>query len=515
MLESISKGFKQAKAQLTGVTTLDENTLQPAIDAIRTSLLDADVEYSVVKKFVKGVKEKSLGTEVKLRAGQKDKKLKVTPQDHFISSCKEELESLLGDEESAKIEFVKNRPTIILMVGLQGTGKTTTTAKITKLFKEEKKRKPLMVAADIYRPAAVDQLKVLGKKIGVEVFHQKDTPVHEICANAVKHAYDNGHDTILFDTAGRLTIDDELMNELGSVKKSTNPDHILLVVDSMMGQDAVNTANAFNEKLELDGFIMTKLDGDARGGAALSIRQVTGKPIKFIGTGEDLSEIQIFRPEGLASRILGFGDVVGLMQDFEKVADEDQERDAMKMLQGQFNFKDFYKQISMIQKMGSLKDVAAKLPMQNMIPDNAEFDDKELVKIKSIIDSMTEQERLKPSVLNNSRISRISKGAGRNEKDVFQLIEKFKGMKKMMGMMGKGFMSKIPGLGQLSQLGNMRKMAQSMSGPGGLADLFGGGMPGMGMPEAAAKQPKKSMSKDRLKKARKAAKKARKKNRKK
>ena len=514
MLDSISKGFKQAKSMLTGVATLDEATLKPAIEEIRKSLLEADVEYSVVKKFVRAVRDKSLGSEVRLAAGKKSEKIKVTPQDHFINTCKSELEALLGDEETAKIEFVSNRPTIILMVGLQGTGKTTTTGKITKLFKEEKKRKPLMVAADIYRPAAVDQLKVLGDRIGVEVFHQENTPVDQICKNAVKYAFDNGFDTVLFDTAGRLTIDSDLMNELKLVKETTNPDHVLLVVDAMMGQDAVTTADAFNQQLELDGFVMTKLDGDARGGAALSIREVTGKPIKFLGTGEDLKAIETFRPEGLASRILGFGDVVGLMQDFEKVADKDHEEDAMKMLQGDFSFKDFYKQISMIQKMGSLKDVAAKLPMQNMLPDNAEFDDKELVKIKSIIDSMTEQERIKPAVLNNSRVKRISKGAGRTEKDVFQLIEKFKGMRKMMGMMGKGFLSKIPGLGQLSQLGQMKKMAQSMGGGGmaGLADMFGG-MGGMGgAPQKSAKKP---VDRDRLKKARKAAKKARKKNRKK
>ncbi len=514
MLDSISNGFKQAKSRLTGVTTLDEANLKPAIDAIRSSLLDADVEYSVVKKFVRSVKEKCLGEQVKLSAGKKSEKMRVTPQDHFINSCKESLEGLLGDEESASIKFVSNRPTIILMVGLQGTGKTTTTAKITKLFKEQKKRKPLMVAADIYRPAAVNQLKVLGDRIGVEVFHQADTPVDKICQNAVKYAYEHGHDTVLFDTAGRLTIDSELMDELRLVKETTKPDHVLLVVDAMMGQDAVTTADAFNAQLELDGFIMTKLDGDARGGAALSIREVTGKPIKFLGIGEDLKQIEVFRPEGLASRILGFGDVVGLMQDFEKVADKDQEQDAMKMLQGEFNFKDFYKQISMIQKMGSLKDVAAKLPFQNMIPENADFDDKELVRIKSIIDSMTEQERLKPAVLNNSRINRISKGAGRKDKDVFELVEKFKGMKKMMGMMGKGLMSKIPGLGQLSQLGQMKKLAQSMGGAGGglggLGDLFGG-MGGGGAPQPA----KRSIDKDRLKKARKAAKKSRKKNRKK
>jgi signal recognition particle subunit SRP54 len=277
----------------------------------------------------------------------------------------------------------------------------------------------------------------------------------------------------------------------------------------------VTTAQAFNEALDLDGVVMTKLDGDARGGAALSIKEVTSKPIKFLATGEDLDSIEEFRPEGLASRILGMGDVVGLMQDFEKVAKEDQEEEAMRMLQGKFTFKDFYEQISMIQKMGSMKDVMAKLPMQDMIPKGADVDDKELLKIKSMIDSMTAEERVKPAVFNNSRISRIAKGSGRKDKDVSELLKKFLQMRKMMGMLGKnmGLLGKIPGMNQLSQMGQMKKMAQSMGAGGGmpgLGDMFGGA--GGAAQNTATK---KTVDRDKQRKARKAARKARKKNRRK
>jgi signal recognition particle subunit SRP54 len=302
---------------------------------------------------------------------------------------------------------------------------------------------------------------------------------------------------------------------LANIKAKTHPDNILLVVDAMMGQDAVTTAKAFDEQLDITGFIMTKLDGDARGGAALSIKEVTGKPIKFLGMGEDLERLEAFRPEGLASRILGMGDVVGLMEDFERVAEEDQEEKAMKMLQGQFSFRDFYEQISMIQKMGPLKDVIAKMPMQNMIPQGANIDERELVKIKAMIDSMTNEERVKPAVLNNSRVTRISRGSGRSETEVRNLIEKFKGMRKMMGMMGKnlGFLGKIPGLNQLSNLNQMRKMAKSMQGGGGgmpdFASMMGMGGGGGG----GGGQAKRPVDRDKQKKLRKAAKAARKKNR--
>jgi signal recognition particle subunit SRP54 len=305
------------------------------------------------------------------------------------------------------------------------------------------------------------------------------------------------------------------MQELDEIKAKTKPDNIFFVCDAMMGQDAVTTAKSFNDRLDISGVIMTKLDGDTRGGAALSIRRVTGKPLKFLGVGEDLGRLEEFRPEGLASRILGMGDVVGLMEDFDRVHTGDKEAEMMKMLDGQFSFKDFYQQLSMIQQMGSLKDIMAKLPMQGMIPKEVNLDDGELVKVKSMIDSMTEQERLNPAVFNESRIKRIAKGSGTRASDVQDLLKRFKAMRQMMGMMGKGLggmLGKIPGMGGLAQMNQMRKMAQSMMSGGmpagfpgmpGMGDMFGGG---------SAAAPRK-IDRDKLKKLRKAAKDARKKNR--
>lgn len=515
MLDILSDGFKKANQIFKGKATLTEENVGTALKEIRRSLLEADVEYAVTNSFLSNVKEKALGEEVSLKAGKGRDKVKVTAGDHFVKICKEELELLMGPVDS-KLELPSNRPASIMMVGLQGTGKTTTTGKLAK-YLQRNKRKPLLVAADIYRPAAVDQLKVLGKKIDAPVFHIANSSPVEICKAASSQAIELGCDTLLFDTAGRLTIDDTLMEELNHIKAQCKPDHILLVCDSMMGQDAVTTAKSFHERLDLSGVIMTKLDGDSRGGAALSIKQVTGAPIKFLGMGEDLDRLEEFRPEGLASRILGMGDIVGLIDDFERVADGDREEDAMRMLHGKFNFRDFYEQISMIQKMGPLKEIMAKLPMQNMIPKDANVDEKELFRIKSIIDSMTEKERLNPDLLNQSRAKRIAIGSGRSEKQVAELVKRFKNMRSMMGNLGKsmgGMMGKIPGMNQLSQMNQLRKMG----GPGGgempsmegLANMMGG----MGGPGEMRAKPKR-VDRDKLKKARKAAKNNRKKNRKK
>jgi signal recognition particle subunit SRP54 len=339
----------------------------------------------------------------------------------------------------------------------------------------------------------------------------------EIATKAVSEAFQTNRDTVIIDTAGRLAIDEALMQELENIKQAVKPDHIFFVCDAMMGQDAVATAKVFHERLTISGVIMTKLDGDARGGAALSIKEVTGAPIKFLGMGEALDKLEEFRPEGLASRILGMGDIVGLMQDFERVAHEDQEKDAMRMLQGKFNFKDFYQQISMIQQMGSLKDIVAKLPMQDFLPKDANLDDRELLKIRSMIDSMTEAERLNPALMNASRVTRIARGSGRSEKDVNELVTKFRGMQKMMGMLGKGMgglLGKIPGMGAINQMRAMKNMMSNMpGGMGGLANMFGGANPFGGAFGTAG--PKRAVDKDKLRKARKDAKKARKKNRKK
>jgi signal recognition particle subunit SRP54 len=518
MLDVIGQGFKQAKQVFAGQATLNETNVQKAVDLIRSSLLDGDVEYTVAKNFLAKVKEKSLGQTVDLKAGSGSQRLKVTPQDHFVNICRQELEALMGPVDTS-IHFAPNRPTVIMMVGLQGSGKTTSTGKLTRYLIETKHRKPLLAAADVYRPAAIEQLKVLGQRLSTPVFAlgTNANPV-DIATQAVAQAFKDGRDTVLIDTAGRLAIDEALMTELVKIKAAVKPDHIFFVCDAMMGQDAVATAKTFHDRLNISGIIMTKLDGDARGGAALSIKEVTGAPIKFLGMGESLEKLEEFRPEGMASRILGLGDIVGLMQDFEKVAHEDQEKDAMRMLQGKFSFKDFYQQISMIQQMGSLKDIVAKLPMQDFIPKGANIDDGELLKIRSMIDSMTEKERTNPSLLNPSRVKRIARGAGRPEKDVNDLITKFRGMQKMMGMLGKnlGMLGKIPGLGALNQMKAMKNMMQNMpggmggsGGMGGLSSLFGGGSSLMG---AGARKP---LDKDKLRKARKDAKKARKKNRKK
>ena len=527
MLDVLSEGFRQAKDRLKGKATLTEENVADAIAAIRTSLLEADVEYGVAKTFLQRVQEHALGTSVDLKAGKGSAKIRVSPSDHFVQICHEELEKLMGPVDT-KLTLPGNRPATIMMVGLQGSGKTTTTGKLTR-YLQRQKRKPLLVAADIYRPAAVQQLRVLGEKTGAPVFHIEGASPVEICKQAIPKAWELGCDTILFDTAGRLTIDDALMQELEDIKKITSPDNILLVCDAMMGQDAVTTAKAFNDKLKLTGVVITKLDGDARGGAALSIKEVTGTPIKFLGMGEDLDRLEEFRPEGLASRILGMGDVVGLMEDFERVSDGDRTADALKMLQGQFSFRDFYEQLSMIQKMGSLKDLMAKLPMQGMIPKDINVDDRELTKIKAMIDSMTEEERINPKVFNDSRARRVAKGSGRNASDVQDLVKRFVSMRKMMGNMGKmmggmgglgGALAKIPGMGQLSQLNNLRKMAQNMGGMPGM----GGGMGGGAMPPGMAEMmsglggmgdgPKRAaVDRDKLKKLRKQAKTARKKNR--
>jgi signal recognition particle subunit SRP54 len=515
MFDVISSGFKLAKEKLSGQTVLTEENIKGAIEDVRRSLLDADVEYGVVKEFVAKVQQESIGKSVQLKAGSGQGFLRVSAGDHFIQSCHKQLVDLMGDNGEG-IKFAVNRPTTIMMVGLQGSGKTTTTGKLANYLVRKFKKKPLLVAADIYRPAAVDQLKVLASKLNLPVHSAENQNPVQICKDAYQKAFELGCDVVIFDTAGRLTIDQALMQELHDIKDIIKPDNTLFVCDAMMGQDAVTSAKAFNDKLEISGSVMTKLDGDARGGAALSIRRITGKPLKFIGIGEGLDRLEEFRADGLASRILNMGDVVGLMEDFDRVAEGDREADMMKMLEGKFSFKDFYDQLSMIQKMGSLKDIMAKLPMQQFLPKDVNLDDGELVKIKAMIDSMTPAERMNPKLFNESRIRRISRGSGTSPNDVSSLIKRFIGMRDMMGMFGKGLggmLGKIPGMGGLGQLNQMRQMAQAMAG-GGMPGFGGGGMPdlfgGMGGGGAAARKP---ADKDKLKKLRKQAKEARKRNR--
>jgi len=488
MLETVTKGFRAAKNRLAGKSELTPELVDESLRDIRVSLLEADVAFDVVKKFVARVREKAVGelvqTTVTDKAGQKRK---VSPMDHFIKICHDELESLMGPVDTSLQLKPKGQLSGIMMVGLQGSGKTTTTGKLANRLLQQG-RKPLLVAADIYRPAAVDQLKVLGERLKVPVYHEPGLQPPELARRGYAAAREQKCDVVLIDTAGRLAIDEALMTELEAIKANVQPDNILLVCDAMIGQDAVRTAAEFDRRLTLDGFILTKLDGDARGGAALSIKEVTGKPIKFLGMGESMDKLEEFRPDGLAGRILGFGDIVGLMKDFEKVVDEKKaEEDAKKLLSGQFSMKDFVEQIRMVRKMGPLKDLLEKFPLFGDLTEHLNPDEKELTKIEAMYDSMTVKERLRPDLINNSRIGRIAKGSGRKVEEVRELLQKFGMMQQVMGTIGQnpGLLGRIPGFKQLGQLSQMKNMdLSSMFGgdPKMMEKMMGGGMPGMGMP---------------------------------
>ena len=529
MLETLSKGFRNARLKLQGKAELSEDNIKTALRDVRVSLLEADVELSVVKRFLSTVQERAVGEVVKLKSKDAFKDLppgvKVTPADHFIKICHDELVALMGPvDPSLQLE---RDPSIIMMVGLQGSGKTTTAGKLARKLKNEGK-KPLLVAADIYRPAAINQLMTLGRRLGVPVFSIKGMKPVQLCTLALQQAKNVGRDVVIFDTAGRLAVDNELMGELEEIKAQTRPDNILFVCDAMIGQDAVRTAAEFDRRLDFTGFVLTKLDGDARGGAALAIKEVTGKPIKFLGMGEGLDKLDEFRPEGLADRILGFGDVVGLMKDFEQVVDQDEaEDDAKRMLTGQFTFADFMKQIEMIRKMGNLRAIFEKLPgmgeLLDQIPPEA-LDDGELLKVKAMIQSMTHEERDNPDVFNASRMERIAKGSGRPLEEVESLHERFLQTRQMMGQMGSSGMfgnllggggggGGIPGMGQT------RAQRRAAKRGGAAPGMMGGpaGMLGMGLGGPAAEpqrddlsvEEKKARREERLRKRR-----ARKKNRK-
>lgn len=483
MLEGLSGGFKAAKNLLKGERQLTEANIEAAVRKVRQSLLEADVAFPVVKEFTAKVTEKAVGQSVKTQVKSKvGKKLQLSPTEHFIGICSEELEALMGPPGEG-IHFQDQSITTIMMVGLQGAGKTTTTGKLAKYVVDQGK-KPLLVAADIYRPAAIRQLQVLGERLDVPVYTRTDATPPQLCSEALEEAKRTGRDVVIFDTAGRLAVDEPLMAELDAICTRTKPDSIFMVVDAMIGQDAVNTAKTFNDRLAVDGFIMTKLDGDARGGAALSIKSITGKPIQFLGMGEDLDNLEVFRPQGLASRILGMGDIVGLAQDFQKHVDEDKaEKDAERMLKGQFTMTDFLDQIKMIQKMGSLKDVMEKMPGMSDMMGGKSPDDSELSKIESMVLSMTPDERTNTKLFSaqSSRVRRVAKGSGHKEADVSGLLQRFGMMKQMMGAVGKnpGLLGRIPGMKNIAQ---MSKIAKAYKGGGNpLADMMGGasGMPAM------------------------------------
>ncbi len=485
MFDALIKGFREAQNRLAGLTELTANNIQPALLEVRQSLLEADVELGVVKRLLARIEDKAVGQTVQTRVKHQGSVHRVTAGEQFVKICHDELIDMM-QFEGEPLHFGPDGKTSIMMVGLQGSGKTTTAAKLARWLKREGKN-PLLVAADLQRPAAVEQLRVLGEQIDVPVFSLPDeTPVN-ICRSAPAHGKKLGCDVIVYDTAGRLAVDEVLMQELGDIKSAVSPDNILLVVDAMIGQDAVRTARAFNERLVISGVVLTKLDGDARGGAALSIKEVTGAPVVFVGIGETTDKLDVFRAEGMASRVLGMGDVVGLMQDFEQVVDQKQaEQDALRLMSGQFTLQDFLNQVKMIQQMGSLKDLMEKIPgLGAMMPPGMAMDDKELVRIEAMIQSMTVSERDDPNLLirEPGRVKRIARGSGSEEKGVSELVQKFLYLQQMMGGFGQnlGMLGKIPGMKGLATARHLRRAMKG--GAGGVPPgMPGMGMPGMGMP---------------------------------
>lgn len=478
MFEALAKGFRAAREKLTGIAELSEDNIQGALQDVRRSLLEADVELGVAKRFLARVKEQALGQTVALRAQHEGKKVTLTPADHFIKICSDELVRLMSDEEGQRIhEAPKGQPTIIMMVGLQGQGKTTTSAKLARMYSRQGK-KVLLVAADLQRPAAVEQLEILGKKIDVPVLKpaRMDLSPVEVCKQGLAVAKVQKRDIVIFDTAGRLAIDDRLMQELVDIKRETAPHNILLVCNAAAGQNALATATAFHERLGLTGVVMTMLDGDARGGSALSIREVTGVPIKFVGTGEHMDRLEPFRPDGMASRILGFGDVIGLYNDFKNVVDEKEAAaNAMRMLREQFTFDDFLQQITTIRKMGPLKDLLEKIPFASeAIAQGMNVDEREFDRIEAMVRSMTKAERADSSLFKQpGRIERVARGSGTTPEQVKDLVEKFEFMKSFMGTIGKqvGLLSKLPGAKQLAMARQIKKMLSAEGGDAALQNL--------------------------------------------
>jgi len=511
MLEVVTKGFRNARLKLQGKAEITEKNIDEALRDIRISLLEADVELHVVKAFLAHVKEKAVGDIIKTKAYAKDKKVQIGPGEYFIKLCHDELVGLMGEGER-ELVISKKGPTTIMIVGLNGSGKTTTAGKLAKLLQQEKKKRPMLIAADIYRPAAVEQLMTLGKKVDVPVFHREGMQPPDLIEEGLLHAKATNRNLVIIDTAGRLTVNEELMQELDEIKARVNPDNILLVVDAMIGQDAVKTASEFDRRLDITGVVLTKMDGDARGGAALSVRAVTGKRVMFVGMGESMDKLEEFRPDGIATRILGLGDVVGLVQDFEKVVDQEQaEEDALKILKGEFNLYQFLEQIRAIQKMGALKDTMEKLPFfHEMVPEGEQINDNVLVNIEAMINSMTHKERLDPEIIDDSRAKRIAKGSGKKAAEVKDLLVRFQTMKDMMVQMGKhpSLLSKIPGFKEYLNLAKAR--GEDVSD---ILPEEPGGRTVYGMPRLSAKQKEKRRKKGKA--ARKTRQKSKKKKKKK
>jgi len=444
MFENLSERLERSFKILKGEGKISEINVAETLKDVRRALLDADVNYKVAKNFTDKVKEKALGMNV-LTA--------VKPGQLMVKIVHDELAELMGGEAVGL--QLDSKPAIILMSGLQGSGKTTFTGKLANMLKTKQKKNPLLVACDVYRPAAIEQLKVVGEQVGVEVYSALDNKdVVAIAQQAIQQAKAKGNDVVIVDTAGRLAVDEEMMNEISQLKNAIHPDETLFVVDSMTGQDAVNTAKEFNDRLDFDGVVLTKLDGDTRGGAALSIRTVVTKPIKFVGTGEKMDAIDVFHPSRMADRILGMGDIVSLVERAQEQFDEEEAKRLQKKIQkNKFDFNDFLKQIEQIKKMGNIKDLAAMIPGVGKAIKDIDIDNDAFKGIEAIIKSMTPKERTNPEILNTSRRQRIAKGSGTNVQEVNRLIKQFDQTRKMMKMVTGNKMA-----GMMNRMKGMPKM---------------------------------------------------------
>lgn len=437
MFESLSEKLDGALRSLKGDAKLTEINIAQSIKEIRRALVAADVNYKIAKEFTDNVKDKALGSENVLDA--------VKPGELMVKIVMDEMVKLMGTQ-AAGIN-IKGNPGIVLISGLQGSGKTTFSGKLAKFLKEKKSKKPLLVACDVYRPAAIDQIGVLAEQVGVGVYQDRETkdPV-KIAQDAIAHAKANSYDVVIVDTAGRLSVDEEMMQEIADVRAGINPTETLFVVDSMTGQDAVNTAKAFNDRLNFDGVVLTKLDGDTRGGAALTVKYTVGKPIKFISTGEKMDTLDVFHPDRMAQRILGMGDIVSFVEKAQEQFDEKEaKRLEKKIKKNKFDFNDFLGQLAQIKKMGDIKSLMNMIPGMSKMTKNLDIDENAFSKVESIIQSMTPKERANPEVLNMSRKKRIALGCGRDLHEINMFIKQFDQMRKMMHMMSKGKMKNMMG----------------------------------------------------------------------
>ena len=447
--EGLSEKLNATFKRLRGKGRLTEADVREGMREVRLALLEADVSYKVVKDFVSKVTERCVGSDV-LDS--------LTPAQQIIKIVNEELTALMGGS-NARLTTASKGPTVVMMVGLQGAGKTTNGAKLAGLLRRSYGKRPLLVACDVYRPAAINQLQVVGKQLDIPVFEMGQIDPVKIAEEALKYARDHGHDTVFLDTAGRLHIDEALMDELKAIKAAVHPHEILLVVDAMTGQDAVNAAGAFDDALGIDGVMLTKLDGDARGGAALSIRATTGKPIKFVGTGEKLDQIELFHPERMASRILGMGDMLTLIEKAEQQYDEAQAKKLEeKLRKNKLTLTDYLEQLEQLQNMGDLSEMMGMIPGMGNQLKNTQIDEKQMARTRAIIQSMTPKERENPQILNASRKRRIAAGCGQEVSDVNRLLKSFEMLQQLTKSMGKGKMRGIPNMGGMPMGGGMSRM---------------------------------------------------------